>query len=86
MLSFARRVSTITMKNTQEVRQTDGIYSFHVYKDDAKNTEKRIMYFCQKSRDNVSLCKLDLNHDYLRKHVSISLFYSNNMNNNKFDQ
>ena len=69
MSSFAKRATSI--KTTTDVdNKTDGIYSFHVYKDN-NNKDKRIMYFCLKSANNISLWKLDLNCDYLRKHVSI---------------
>jgi len=71
MSSFAKR-ATIINTTTDVDNKTDGIYSFHVYKDNNNNIkDKRIMYFCLKSTNNISLWKLDLNCDYLRKHVSI---------------
>ena len=73
MSSFAKR-ATIIKTITDVDNKTDGIYSFHVYKDNTTNNnnkDKRIMYFCLKSTNNISLWKLDLNCDYLRKHVSI---------------
>ena len=69
MSSFAKR-ATIIKTTTDVDNKTDGIYSFHVYKGD-NNNDKRVMYFCLKSTNNISLWKLDLNCDYLRKHVSI---------------
>ena len=67
MSSFAKRA---IIKTTTDVdNKTDGIYSFHVYTGD-NNKDNRIMYFCLKSTNNISLWKLDLNCDYLRKHVS----------------
>lgn len=67
MLSFAKRATTI--KSTPDVGFTDGIYSFHVYKDDVHDRDVRLMYFCLKSPEHISLWKLDLNREYLRKHM-----------------
>jgi hypothetical protein len=67
MLSFAKRATTI--KSTPDVGFTDGIYSFHVYKDDVLDRDVRLMYFCLKSPEHISLWKLDLNREYLRKHM-----------------